>query len=179
MHKSIRCFSALFLLLLLSSTAFASTSWVWTDVYPEPFTSPILLNETNPYLCYTHDITDNGFDVNEDSVTSYDLWIGLSNGPESNRSAWAWINLPGLVTDGIEKIGYEDIQRGWSVAGLISLNVTGMLDVTIKRLAGDFYFGESTLNAHGCEANPVPLPASAILLGTGLVGLIGFRRRMT
>ena len=156
-------------------SAGASTA-TWQDVWTDPDGS-VLLNAEHWYYSYTHDITDNGFDVGQDLVTSYDLSIGLYDDSDCDRSEWAWIDLPGLVTDGIFKIDYEDIQRGWSIAGLISLNTTGTLGVEITRLAGDFYFGESTLNAYGCEANPVPLPASAILLGTGLVGLIGFRRR--
>ena len=175
MTKSIALASFLWLLLSYAVSAGASTA-TWEDVWTDPDGS-VLLNAEHWYYSYTHDITDNGFDVGQDLVTSYDLSIGLYDDSDCDRSEWAWINLPGLVTDGIFKIDYEDIQRGWSIAGLISLNTTGTLGVEITRLAGDFYFGESTLNAYGCEANPVPLPASAILLGTGLVGLIGFRRR--
>ena len=169
-------FSLFLPLLFWLPPAFAAP-WVWTDVYEDPSGDPVLLNFSNDYYPYMHDITDDGFDVGEDLVTHYDLTIGLHDDSECDRSKWAWIDLPGLITDGLFKIGYEDLQRGWSIAGLISLNTTGTLNVEITRLTGDFYFGQSILNAHGCEANPVPLPASAILLGTGLIGLVAFRRR--
>ena len=169
MNRAVRWFLAFFLPLLFWLPPAFAAPWVWTDVFPDPSTNsdPVLLNAEHRYYSYAHDITDNGFDVEQDLVTSYDLAIGLYDDSHCDRSEWAWIDLPGLVTDGIFEIDYTDIKFGWSIMGLISLNTTGTLGVEITRLTGDFYFGESTLNAYGCETNPVPLPASAILLGAG------------
>ena len=175
MKRSIAAASFLCFRMAWTCAAMASAA-TWQNTWTDP-AGRVLLNADNWYHPYTHDINDVGFDVREDFVTHYDLLSGLYDNSDCDRSEWAWIDLPGLVTDGIFEIDYTDIKFGWSIMGLISLNTTGTLGVEITRLTGDFYFGESTLNAYGCETNPVPLPASALLMGTGLAGLIGLRRR--
>ena len=156
MKRSVAAASFLMFLLAWTCAAMASTA-TWQDTWTDPV-GRVLLNADNWYYPYTHDINDDGFDVGEDFVTHYDLAIGLYDDAECDRSEWAWIDLPGLVTDGIVKIGYEDIQRGWSIAGLISLNTTGTLGVAITRLTGDFYFGESRPSMP-TAAKRIPFPS--------------------
>jgi len=180
MRKTFKLSIMLLILLFMAGTAHAApATWVdnitWDDVY---------FSDTWQTEIYTHDITQNNvsggnFVVGQDVVNSYDLSIGLYDDEDSDGSEWAWINLPGLWTDALVEIeiDYEDIELGFSLQGLASLNTTGTLEVSITRLWGDFYLGSSTLTAHGETGSPVPIPGSVLLLGTGLIGLIGFRRR--
>ena len=74
-------------------------------------------------------------------------------------------------------MSFSDIDLGFSFQGLVMLNTTGELTVRLRRLAGDFYFGDSTLVASGDKASPVPEPATLFLLGSGLLGLGAMARK--
>ncbi|WP_019613053.1 PEP-CTERM sorting domain-containing protein [Psychromonas ossibalaenae] len=126
---------------------------------------------------YTHDIKTNGFVPVTDTVLFYDLNIGLYDDALifPDRKEWAFINLPGIIADGFFEIDYSDIHRGISLAGLVMINVDGLLDVRIDRIKGDFFLGESTIVARGIRE--VPAPAPLLLLGAGLIGLF-MRRRL-
>jgi hypothetical protein len=158
--------------------------WTWTDIYDDDFYFSQTGNQT---LTFLHDINDDHFDVGKDLVWSYNLVIGLDDDPNSDAQGRVFINLPGFITDGSFKIiDYVDIERGFSLAGLIQLNTSGTLTVNLTRISGDFYFDESTLNASGWESKPntttnpsaVPEPTTLLLLGSGLVGfgILGRKR---
>lgn len=97
MKQSLAMAAFLWLLLTHAGSVGASTA-PWQDIWTDPY-GPVLLNSLNDYYPYTHDITDDGFDVGEDFVTHYDLLIGLYDDSHCDRSEWAWIDLPGLVTE--------------------------------------------------------------------------------
>jgi hypothetical protein len=179
--KKILALSVLFGMFLFVGFAYA-VPYTWNDVYETNFH---FTDETTTLL-YHHIITDSGFNVGNDFVWSYNLSIGFNNDSNSGEGE-VFINLPGFITDGsFDIINYTNIERGFSLAGLIQLNTTGTLSVSLTWLSGDFYFGDSTLSAFGWESNPLtttnpsaaPEPTTLLLLGSGLIGigLLGRKR---
>lgn len=157
--------------------------YTWVDTYA-PEDGPILFagvqrDNAVQSLSFTHDITDDGFDLwPEDVVLSYDLVIDVYDDGDGQLE-WALFDLPGSISDERVEVDYFNVDLGMSWRGWLQLNEYGTLGVTIDRLRGDFYFGSSTLTAYGCESNPAPVPepATMLLLGTGIAGMAAVRRR--
>lgn len=133
-------------------------------------------------ITYSHDISDD-FNAGSDLVTDFLLSIDLY---DDKQDKWydleaAFVDVPGLLGDTVVLNFGNDAYQGWSVAGLVELNLFGTLTVSITSLFGDFVFGGSDLVANGyANASSVPEPATLGLLGMGLLGIAaGSRRRKT
>lgn len=130
---------------------------------------------------YTHDLTDNGFRPLTDWISGFHLSIDLA---DDNRG-WeapevAFVNLPGRLGDGyVTNFGLSGEEfGGWSILGLLQLNVLGTLTVTISSIWGDFNLVGSTLTANGVQhVASVPEPGALGLLGIGLMGMAFSMRR--
>lgn len=155
--------------------------WTWTDTYADT-NGPVYFSGAfgggiDTYS-YTHSILEEGFDPLQDLVISGSLDIDLFDDNDPLLPERVRINLPGLSVDTVYNFDVDLPDLGLSVSAWISVNLTGDLDVTLEQVWGDFFFGGSTFYASGYEANPVPEPATMLLLASGLVGLAGFRRRL-
>ncbi len=136
---------------------------------------------------YTHDITDgkNGFKSyfmgGDDLIWDYSIKISLYDDRDKRgQLEIALIDQPGILADQLYDFNYEHETFGWSFAGLLALNLTGTLDVTIHSWVGDFFLDQSFFVAEGDNgrgSTPVPEPATMILLGTGLLGIAATSRK--
>lgn len=132
---------------------------------------------------YQHNINDSGFQPLHDVITSFSLAIDLY---DDQRDGWfeyeiAEVNIAAGLPDGyVTSFDFgNDAYTGWSLTGLIQLNVLGTLSVTVSSVCtwlvcGDFVVGTSSLVARGYSQ--VPEPGTIALLGLGLLG-IGLGRR--
>jgi hypothetical protein len=179
MKKSIVC--AIVFALFLGTAGVAGAAIVpaqWTDDWA-PDGGPIDFGRRDYHsYTYQHDLGHAGFDAAHDAVDHYRLSIQLQDDSHHDSWEWAFIDLPGLRTDDAVEVGNHDVHLGWSLAGLASLNANGLLDITIYRLCGDFQLFGSHLSACGTSDPPsqAPIPASLLLMASGLVGLAGYRR---
>jgi hypothetical protein len=127
---------------------------------------------------YTHDVTDDGFRPLYDVIEGFALNINLKDDSRSDLFEIGFIDIPGITGDSfVYNFGLSGAEYGgWSIAGVLQLNLLGTLSVTISSITGDFVLENSTLVARG-YAN-VPEPGVLGLLGIGLLGTaLSMRRR--
>ena len=60
---------------------------------------------------------------------------------------------------------------------LENLRITGEIDFTLSSLSGDMYLESGSLEII-LNPNPVPIPGAVWLLGTGILGIAGIRRKL-
>ncbi len=175
----------------------------WTDTID--FTPNILIP---PTYSYWHDISDDGFSTwwtgGDDTITSFSLEVALYDDNEVDISserhvtrwflgipvAWEWVTVTNpdgtegaKISFGLEahEFTFDNGSETYTgnLLGTLDIWHDGTLNVCVSSDFGDFYLDSSTLTVNGDDGTaPVPEPATLMLLGSGLIGLAGFRRKM-
>lgn len=138
-----------------------ATTFNYTDYYDA--VPNVFLYKWNTTYNYTHDINDNGFNPLTDIITSADITLGLRDDSWFDLWEYAYFSFDGQTTSTYE---IDTGDYSFSISANLLQN-DGLLDVTINRTYGDFYFDDSELNVQG---NVIPEPGTFLLLGTGLLG---------
>lgn len=161
-------------------------SSLWVGLPPE-LESGVLLNGENKNYSWQHAVTSN-FSVPYDTVNSATLTIsgwgigggndyvyaesalqGVLTGDSSTTLRWLW-------TETNSEFDLADVFLTWTAGDPLDVR----LNYTDNRfLHGGFLLTQSvfSLNYENGEAPAVPIPGTLLMLGTGLIGLLGIRRR--
>jgi hypothetical protein len=139
------------------------------------------LKSINKTYEFTHDITNDGFNPSSYTITSAS--IDLKFYDDNNDG---WLNLQKetvhFTFDG-SSYGSQEINTGTSQFSIATqlLQSDGKIKVLLTLVDnffgdyGDVYFDKSTLTAQATSTpTPTPEPGTWVLMGTGLVGLLGY-----
>lgn len=153
----------------------------FTDTYdPTDFKMSSHLSSADDTHSWQFDINDDGYNATSMEISS--ATIGLSLRDDGGWfDFWEYADL----NVGTQTFSWE-VDTGtsiFSVSSILTLSDTGLLDVSLKADAGDFWFQSANLTAEGDymtlppSPTPTPEPATILLFGAGIIGLAGNRIR--
>lgn len=177
---------------------FFSKRSVWLGVYlsgivsslsasPVTFTdvwnpSDFAMHQDRPTYSFVHDIIDNGFNPETDTITSAKIIFDLRDDSTSDPVELANFNVDGHDY-GTFDVDFTNFTFGLDLS---LLQTDGRMDQMVQRIQGDYQFRQSTLVVTGervlgirPDASAVPEPATLLLMGsaTGALGLLRKRKK--
>ncbi len=151
----------------------ANASVIHTDTYTNANAGTIMsgsLFGAKDSVSWQFNILGDGYNPASEEVTAATVSLNLSD----DGGFFDWFEFATL--DVGTNLFFWEVDTGtssFSIDSLMVLSSTGILDVTLTAVSGDFYFNSATLDA---TARSVSGPASLALLGLGLLGLSAVRR---
>ncbi len=152
----------------------ANAGVIHTDTYTNADADTIMsgsLFGAKDSVSWQFNILDDGYNPANEEITSATVSLNLAD----DGGFFDWFEFATL--DVGTNVFFWEVDTGtstFSIDSLMVLSSTGMLDVTLTAISGDFYFNSATLMA---TAESVSGPATLALLGLGLLSLGAARRR--
>ena len=129
-------------------------------------------------VCWTFDITDDGFNPDNQDVTAANVGLNFS---DDNDWFFEYAELDVGANEFYWEVDTGDVS--FTLSSLMTLSDTGTVDASLTARPNlthttDFHFNNATLNADGTDPTaPVPEPSTIMLMGVGLLGLVGYSRK--
>jgi len=146
----------------------------WQHATPSDFEVPYdTVNSASITITASYASLDLGLE--DDFVWVDGTCVGTLN-TETRHWEWDWFNSGWVIDDPNSTTTFNVagiLEEGWSAGDPLSVSV-----FAIEGFCGSLRLNTSTFNLdYDNGTAPVPEPATLLLLGSGLVGLAGFRRR--